>query len=337
MPTSPTPLWQLQQHAKPLLADDSTFGAQRDAVHQLHGLYVSLGAVDAYEPALAAHETLLPQGLALGPVRAAQASLDFLRTRVLLRGLRAALQQTLQHQAGPIHVLYAGCGPYAALALPLMSLFEPDVVRWTLLDLHVPSVASARTLLEAFGLMDRVERLLAADGCAFEWDGRAPLSGVVAEAMNNALCTEPHVGLMAHLAPQLAPGGFLVPSVVEVDAVLAHTQRQSQLGLTGSVPPDWLQHLGRVATLDVDTARQGRAAVLHGLSGVLPPRPAQGEFCLELHTRVLAWPGHALESTQCGITLPKVLARPRDIPWGTHFSVEYAVDGPPTVRLVRGA
>lgn len=51
-----------------------------------------------------------------------------------------------------IHILYAGCGPFALLCLPLLPLLAGQAVHFTLLDVHARAVESVQAILAAWRL-----------------------------------------------------------------------------------------------------------------------------------------------------------------------------------------
>ena len=72
-----------------------------------------------------------------------------------LRGLHAAIQEAQRRFPGEvIQVLYAGCGPFAPLSVPLLPLLAGQAVRFTLLDVHARAVESVQTILAALALED---------------------------------------------------------------------------------------------------------------------------------------------------------------------------------------
>ena len=100
-----------------------------------------------------ANETRTSNGLAVSPTMAAMCAADFVRTIKFMRGVHAAIDDVRkQFPDRPARVLYAGCGPYATLAVPVMTQFCPPDVTFTLLDLHPKSIASVRSIVGTLGL-----------------------------------------------------------------------------------------------------------------------------------------------------------------------------------------
>ena len=91
-------------------------------------------------------ETPSGEGLAISPTQAAMCAGEFQRTAVFLRGLHDAIASVIERKPSePVRVLYAGSGPYATLAVPLMTVFPPEAVRFTILDIHPVSIDYVRS------------------------------------------------------------------------------------------------------------------------------------------------------------------------------------------------
>ena len=164
--------------------------------------------------------------------------------RALYAGLRAA-----QRRFGdaPIRVLYAGCGPYATLLLPLLHRFEPSALELTLLDIHQPSLNSVKQLLAHHGLGAHRVCTVRADACRYRHPRSLHL--VIAETMQKALEQEPQFAVTANLAPQLHAGGWFLPERIHVELCLLE-QRAACALPAGGRPLS----LGRVLRLQPECA-----------------------------------------------------------------------------------
>lgn len=159
--------------------------------------------------------TQLPDGLAIAPSLAATCTKDAVRTAVFLRAVHDALEDTLRRLPDRIvEVVYAGTGPLAPLAIPLLPRFAGRPLRCTFLDVHRQSVQASRIVAAAFGVTVPID-FVEADATRYRHP--RPIDLLITETMQRALTREPQVAVVRNLAPQLAPGGILVPESVRVE------------------------------------------------------------------------------------------------------------------------
>ena len=100
-----------------------------------------------------ADDSLLEDGVAINPQAAAHCVVDYQRSVVFIRGVYAAINAVkTRFPDTVIDILYAGCGPFATLLLPVLGKFTPGTLNITLLDIHQRSLDSVEQLLAYFGL-----------------------------------------------------------------------------------------------------------------------------------------------------------------------------------------
>lgn len=192
-----------------------------------------------------AEDTLLDDGVAINPQAAAFCVKDYRRSVMFIRGLYAAINTALQRfNEQPIKILYAGCGPFATLMLPLLSLFKPRQLELHLLDIHQRSLDSACLLLDHFGLSDHRVQTIQADACCYQHPGTLQL--IVAETMQKSLEQEPQFAVTQNLAPQLCAQGIFIPEKIEVELCLGHLQcEQDIFKRDNTIDPEALIRSGR--------------------------------------------------------------------------------------------
>jgi len=255
--------------------------------------------------------TSVAAGHAISPLDAGRCLLDPRRTAVYLRGVYHAIQEARQRfPAEAIHVLYAGCGPFAPLCLPLLPLLAGQAVHCTLLDVHARAIESVQAIMAALRLEGANIECLVGDATHYRTPDRRPLHVVVSEAMQRALEKEPQVAILMNTAPQLTAGGLMVPEMIAVDAVLTDLSRE--LGSNGVAAGVWSGRipLGRILELDRERACAWSAA---GVSSHLPPVriavpsvvPAQ--YSLVLATTIHTFGAHLLREYESGLTHPLVV------------------------------
>ena len=164
------------------------------------------------------NEVITSGGIALSSFDAALCLDDYIRTTRFLKGVYAAIQDLFQQfPEQKIHVLYAGCGPYATLMLPLLPLFQPEQLEVILLDINEESISSVKLLIDAMGLEDYPLTVMQADAIQYQKPSSWTLHLLVTETMFHALIREPQVSITTNLAAQLEPDGILIPEAIHID------------------------------------------------------------------------------------------------------------------------
>ncbi len=301
----------------------SRLGELRSICLDLHEVLTRLaGACPG--PGLGRSDLRAEHGRAIGGTWAALCLQDFTRTRAFAEGVLAAVRRCRRRSgAGPVHVLYAGCGPFASLALPTMAALTPEEVRFTLIDLNAESLGAAKATLSALGWLPFVREFRCADACTCALDGAADADVLLSETLNGALRAEPFVAILMNLVPQLAPTALLVPEQVRVSAVLSSAARRMAIKLGQVVPGPAQLDLGTVMTVDRDravrwaslaAARQDPFPVVH----LELPGDRQGCDQLSLETDVTVHGGIHLPRDASGLTLPWRIRSITEVPPGAE-------------------
>lgn len=282
-------------------------------------------------------ETRTGNGLALSPTMAAMCAADYKRTVVFLRGTHAAITDLLARRPDrPVMVLYVGCGPYAMLALPLMAVFPADRVRFTLIDIHPQSIASARSIADAQGLAASVAAFETVDAGSYTIGADLPVDVILMEIIQACLASEPQVAISRHLLAQ-APDALLIPEQVSVDLIFVDPGREFDLGgpqaAGGPRPRD------RIAGAPVFVVDREAVARWSGCGNdTLPAATARVPDDLArryrpmLFTRIRVYRDHLLQDYDSGLTCPRSPPLDRALQPGDVVRFHYALGRQP--RLV---
>ncbi|HEV2734141.1 MAG TPA: hypothetical protein VGV85_04850 [Longimicrobiaceae bacterium] len=342
----------LKKIADELLSDEAGDDRLAAAAAGLYALCSSIAGIDEDSGHAGDSDgTRLPSGEALSPRDAARCVLDFRRTSRFLRGLQAAiLEARARFPDGATEILYAGCGPFAPLALPLTTRFSPAEIRFTLLDAHERSLDAARLIFQALGKGAFVRDYVRCDAASYEHDAPHALHLVVVEAMQAALEKEPQVAITMNLAPQLRPGGTFIPERITVDCCLCDPAREfpappAGAGAADSLPPGAggraRVHLGRVLDLTARGFRglpaSGGGDEQHGSSAgpkllLRVPGELDGEFGLMLLTSITVFDCIALDEGESGLTCPRILYDAGTMRGGETMEFEYRLGDEPGFR-----
>jgi len=274
--------------------------------------------------------TALSSGEAISPQRAVLCLREHLRTAVYLRALADAVRMARERFPGEvIHLVEAGCGPAAPMALAMAARFAPTELQVTLLDIHASSLRDARHLAGELGLERSIRGAICGDAVAVRFAEADRPHLVVAEVLRRALKKEPQVAVTRALAPQVRAGGFFLPERIEVGPGLVH-------GSGTLASPRQVEWLGAAFSLEAATA----GALAPDATGRLPPRvievPPHSAAALQLLTRMQVWREHTLGDFDCSLTAPERL---RGVPEavaerGGRLVFAYEISADPGLRLV---
>ena len=331
-----------------LLSPEEDYGRRRAAAIDLYSLFSSVSGIDDNSNCVdESNDILLASGKAIAPQDAARCVLDFSRTTKFLQGTYAAiLAARKRFPDTTIEILYAGCGPFAPLAIPLTSRFSSTEIQFTLIDIHKRSLAAAQHIFQAFGLTAFVRNHIECDAASYQHETTHPLHMVLTETMQAALEKEPQVAISMNLAPQLCPGGLFIPERIAIDACLGDLSKEfTIIPAEADVPTSWVgpvteRHriqLGRLLELTAESCRD-LAAVgcneghsdLDCFQNIIDvPMDVGKELNLMLLTAITVFDSITLSDYESGITHPRILSDLGKISRGARIEFAYSLGQQP--------
>jgi predicted RNA methylase len=277
-----------------LLYEKENYGTILQCLHNLHDFYAGITGVTAEHTS--DQNVFLPTGKAISPGQAANCLLDIRRTAVFLRGIRKAILQLQQELNGaPVHILYAGCGPYATLLTPLTTIFRLEDVRFHLMDVNQQSVTAAEMLYKQLNATNYVEEFICADASTYQLT--QPMHLVICEAMQSALAREPQVSIMLNLIPQIATRARFIPESITIGAYLTDGEQEMQGYMVGGSQPQ-RKHLQ-----DIFVIGRNELPSLAPFELTIPDYVTSQDE-LQLFTQIDVYDDERLDVYNCGITLP---------------------------------
>lgn len=247
-------------------------------------------------------------GLAVSPTMAAACVDEYMRTTLYLRGLFAAIRdQGAKISNRPVRILYAGCGPFGTLAVPLMSILEEGEAQFTFLDIHQESIESARTLVSALKFDNFVHEYLTGDAMLYEVNCSEPPDIIVMETMQAVLNKEMQVPMTRWLMAQ-APDAILVPQEIKIELTLVDLSREFDFEEQGITKK-------RSERLEVFSITKEKVIEWLGLQHSLPGSkitiPAfEPQMQGMLFTNIQVYGKHKLKDYHCGLTSPQYWSVP---------------------------
>lgn len=250
-------------------------------------------------------QTSTPSGVAVSATMAAMCMDDYARTTQFLRGLYAAIT-TLKKRIPdrPVSVLYAGCGPFAALAVPVMAMLKDRDATFTLIDIHPDSIESARSVVDTFGFTSRVQAFEIADAAEYKIGaGRVP-DIILSETLRATLKAEPQVAITRNLVAQ-ARDAVLIPDEIRVELKLVNPS--CEFAFNGAA-----LKRDRIDIGDAFVVNRGAVFAWHEVGGsrlegatLRLPESFDPKCAARLFTSIRVYADHTLEDYASGLTCPR--------------------------------
>jgi len=273
---------------------------------------ILLEAASASVNSFSLDDTRTDNGLALAPEWAAQCIDDYVRTITFIRGIHQAIQEVLRmrqesNDETPIRVLYAGSGPLAPLAIPLLSLFSQNEIVYTILDIHEASVASVKRIVHSLRLGSSVIKVERTDAASYQiLDNSSSIEHlpdiIVCEVMQEALEDEPQVAVTRNLLRQVPDETIFIPKDIQIKFAMV-------VGETGDEEKRLL-NLGTAFQLNKETVTEWKQleAGVGSLPGQVLSFPSDIDVAFEpaILTEVQVYGDHILTDNQSGVTVVRV-------------------------------
>lgn len=155
-------------------------------------------------------------GTAIGPTWAAMCLDDTVRTKRFIKGIFEAIEE-LQIKLGksrPIHILYAGTGPYATLILPVLASFSEREIQVTLIEVNPESYDHVLQIFKILGFEGHLKQALQVDASNYQFSQKKDVDMVLSETMQRALDCEPQVSIFLNLQNQFGNDVIYIPQQV---------------------------------------------------------------------------------------------------------------------------
>ncbi len=289
---------EIKALTKNLLEGGEDFLLLKQSADSLYQIFSSITGIKANS--LENNEIVLPTGKAISSASAAHCLIEFMRTAVFLRGIYKAIQQKKEEEKQPVQILYAGCGPYATLITPLLSLYQQGEVEVTVIDINKKSLNSAKGLIEYLGLGGFIHDFLFTDAAKFNFDRKYDI--IISETMSSCLEGEPLPHILHNLAPQMSSEAIFIPEKVTIDAYLTNPELEiarmrwenRDKGIVDKI------FIGKIFEFDL---QNNEGEKLKGEVDI--PEDTGTYYELKLFTTIQVFADEMLKERDCSLTLPK--------------------------------
>ncbi len=167
-------------------------------------------------------------GYAIGLTWAAMCIMDIMRTKKFVDGLLQAVCDVRKTNGNkPVHILYAGTGPFATLVLPLTARFKSDELQFTLLEVNEDSYNCVNKLFQTLNLEKYIYHSEQVDATKWQLQVGLDIDIFLSETMQRALKCEQQVSICMNIVPQLSLKALMIPENIVLKAALIHYEKQS--------------------------------------------------------------------------------------------------------------
>ena len=207
-------------------ADKYAYGELFAACDELYKTLLQLTGIDTEENSNREHLSL-ESGNAIGLTWAAMCIKDLMRTKRFMDGIYEATAAKAEANPGrPVHILYAGTGPFATLVLPLTARFSSQQLQFTLLEVNENSYTCLQQLIKTLQIENYIHRLEKADAAKWTLPANEQVDIFISETMQQGLKNEPQVTICMNLVPQLQNNTIIIPEQITLIAALIDHQKK---------------------------------------------------------------------------------------------------------------
>lgn len=170
-------------------------------------------------------------GLKISAQSAAGCMPQYFRTTKYWRALLNAIAD--QSAGQTLRILYPGCGPFATLVLPILTMPLKSRVELVLLDANAQSLENARKLWQSVDHEQLFVTFVQSDVLKFKDDNLFDI--VIFECLLKALEDEAQVAITLHVSQMLQASGKIIPKSIECHLVGSSLRAEiQQLSLLAS-------------------------------------------------------------------------------------------------------
>lgn len=324
---------ELKNITQILLNKDSYHSELLNAAKSLADFFENYSSISTksshYELENDSKPTYLDSGVAISPLDAAICTNEYMRTTKYLRGIFEAINDLLlEFKEQKIHILYAGCGPYGTLIIPILSFFKPKQLKVSFLDIHQTSLGSVQNILSELNLDDFVSEYIQEDATKYMVSKDTHL--IVTETMKAAFDDEPQVAITLNLLPQLHKEGIFIPQRVVVGFETANIKYETQNNILTRMKKS--KYLCDV--IDLDTIKHITEENLTCNKNYIFSEDADEKMEPYFTTTIYIYKDNILKEYECSLNIPKKIKFNKKLLKGNHVAFNYMFGKKPKIYYV---
>ncbi|GGX05307.1 hypothetical protein [Aquimarina muelleri] len=278
-------------------------------------------------------------GKALGTTSAALCIKDPIRTKTFIKGLFNAIEHVKKTKKDPVHIFYAGTGPFATLLLPVLATYSKEEVQCTLLEINEVSFNSVNHVIETLGFSGYIKASVNEDATIYVIDPKEDIDIVISETMQRALEKEQQVPIVINIMNQIKEEAILIPEDITLDLCLLNMIKLSERQ-ENTNEEDYCIRLGDFFTLNrkkivdynqTSTLRNGRLSFPEKQISI-PLEHLKDFNQLAVLTEIQVFGKDKISIQQSGLTTPLILEDFSVPTQKNKVTIKYKIDDNPGIE-----
>ncbi|HBR55605.1 MAG TPA: hypothetical protein EYN07_05010 [Flavobacteriaceae bacterium] len=251
----------------------------------------------------------LKSGVAIASKWAASCAQDTYRTKRFCQGIYNAVTDLLIKRNKPVEILYAGTGPFATLALPLLTKFSSEEIQLTLLEVNPASHQSAFKIIEKLGLQRFIKEAIQCDATKINLVHPETIDIIVVECLQHALAREPQVEITENLVKQTSKDVILIPEQIDLAIAVCSNQKLGESKSTDDNDISNFEFTERVFSLNKDLflnkqSFQNPRISFTPKTVLLPKAFNNTQITLAITTTIKIYKEEIVSRSESGLTAP---------------------------------
>ncbi|NJM79961.1 MAG: hypothetical protein HC854_10665 [Flavobacterium sp.] len=260
---------------------------------------------------------------------------DILRTKQFIKGIFKAIATLQKKQQKPIHILYAGTGPYATLLLPVLATYSAQEVIVTLVEINKESFNSMKSIIHKLDFENHVVHFKNEDATTMKLDSTPKIDIILSETLQCGLVKEQQVPITLNLLHQVEDSVILIPEMLALDVCLfnhnSFTNRNEN-----TKEGNYLQVLDRLIEINNSSNEAFKLNTDSTVTTILSekkikinPSDATTFDALVLVTRMTIFQDITIDLNQSGLTVPIIIDVLSNHTEEKTFTISYKIDSEP--------
>ena len=249
-------------------------------------------------------------GNALGPKWASRCVDDIVRTRQFCMGVYKATLKKVLEKKGPVHIVYAGTGPFATLVLPLLTRFTSEEIKLTLLEINKVSLEGLFNVISFFEISDYIEAIDCCDATTYTIENPESVDIILTETLQKGLKEEPQVAISYNLMSQVSDQVILIPEDITLNLLLVDADKKTAHQTSFETHIEYYKNIGPLFSLNKTEISKHQDTLIPSLPNftfpstkILMPENANRDYhTLSIETQIRVFEDEVIKIDESGLT-----------------------------------